>query len=70
MDRLKSQLVEKPLILSALVSFFKFCSYHMSCLLFLHGILQDFLVQVGFIEGQVYGITGWHHMIVVDDLKQ
>merc|ERR1719367_1158792 len=69
-DSLESQLVEKPLVLSTLVSFFEFCSYHKSCLLFLHWVLQDLLVQVGLVESQINGITSWHHMVVVDDLKE
>ena len=61
--------MEEPFVLSTLVSFFKLCSYHVPGLLFLHWILQDFLVQVGLVECQVHGIPGGHHMVVVNNLN-
>ena len=32
--------------------------------------LQGLLVQVGLVEGNVHGVAGGHHVVIVDDLSK
>ena len=41
----------------------------MACLLFLHGVLKDFLVQLVLVESNVNAVASGHQMIIVDNLQ-
>ena len=41
----------------------------MTCLLLLHGILQDLFVQVSLVEADVNAVASGHQVVVVDDLQ-
>ena len=69
-ENLEPQLLEEPLVLARLVALLKLGSDEETSLLFLHWILEDLLVKVGLVKANVDGVTGRHHVVVVDDLKQ
>ena len=68
MENLESQLGEEPFVLALLVSLFEFGADNMTSLLFLHGILEDFLVQLVFVQSNVNAVASGHQMVIVDDL--
>ena len=70
MENLESQLREEPFVLALLVSLFEFGADNMTSLLFLHGILEDFLVQLVFVQSNVDAVASGHQMVIVDDLQQ
>ena len=70
MENLESQLGEEPFVLALLVSLFEFGADNMTSLLFLHGILEDFLVQLVFVQSNVDAVASGHQMVIVDDLKE
>ena len=70
MENLESQLGEEPFVLAFLVSLFEFGADNMTSLLFLHGILEDFLVQLVFVQSNVDAVASGHQMVIVDDLQQ
>merc|ERR1712107_267111 len=67
---LESQLLEEPLVLAALVLLLELHSDHHTCLLFLHGVLQGLLVEVGLVEGELDGVPSRHHVVVVHHLQE
>ena len=67
MENLESQLREEPFVLALLVSFFEFGADNMTSLLFLHGILEDFLVQLVFVQSNVDAVASGHQMVIVND---
>ena len=67
MENLESQLREEPFVLALLVSLFEFGADNMTSLLFLHGILEDFLVQLVFVQSNVDAVASGHQMVIVDD---
>ena len=69
MENLESQLREEPFVLALLVSLFEFGADNMTSLLFLHGILEDFLVQLVFVQSNVDAVTSGR-MVIVDNLKE
>ena len=69
MENLESQLGEEPFVLAFLVSLFKFGTNNMTGLFLLHGIFEDFLVQLIFVKSNVNAVTCGHQMVVVDDLQ-
>merc|ERR1712018_978812 len=42
----------------------------MACLLFLHGVLKDFLVQLVLVESDVNAVASGHQVIIVDNLEE
>jgi hypothetical protein len=66
---LESQLLEEPLVFAGLVALLELGPDGETGLLLLHGIFQDLLVQVGFVEGNVDRVASWHQVVVIDDLK-
>lgn len=52
-----------------LVSFFKLGADKVTGFLLLHGVLEDFLVQLVLIEANVDAVASGHQVVVVDDLK-
>merc|ERR1719457_355984 len=67
---LEFELLEEPLALATLVSFFETgLDLHLHTLL-LFGILQAFLVEVSLVKRNVDNVSGWHDMVVVDHLKE
>merc|ERR1712156_1289768 len=42
----------------------------MAGLFLLHGIFEDFLVQLIFVKSNVYAVTSGHQMVIVDDLEE
>merc|ERR1719158_649219 len=67
---LELQLLEEPPVLSALVTVLELGPHHIPCLFLLHGVLQQFLVEVGLVETDVHGVASRHHVVVVDDLQE
>ena len=65
---LESQFREEPFVLALLVSLFKFGANDMAGFFLLHGIFEDFLVQLIFVKSNVYAVTSGHQMVIVDDL--
>ena len=66
---LESQLGEEPFVLAFLVPFFELGTDEMACLLFLHGVLKDFLVQLVLVESDVNAVASGHQVVIVDNLK-
>ena len=67
---LEAELLEEPLILSALVSVFKAHTDLETCLLAFNWVLQV-LHAVFTLEANFWNaVTSWHQMIVVDELKR
>ena len=67
---LEPQFREEPSVFAFLVPFFESGTDEMASLLLLHGVLQDFLVQVSLIEADVDAVASGHQVVVVDDLKR
>merc|ERR1719158_2388537 len=67
---LELQLLEEPPVLAALVTLLELGPHHVPCLFLLHGVLQQFLVEVGLVETDVHGVASRHHVVVVDDLQE
>ena len=65
---LESQFREEPFVLALLVSLFEFGADNMAGLFLLHGIFEDFLVQLIFVKSNIYAVTSGHQMVIVDDL--
>merc|ERR1712018_1023502 len=42
----------------------------MACLLFLHGVLKDFLVQLVLVESDVNAVASGHQVVIVDNLEE
>merc|ERR1719308_72257 len=69
-EKLKSQLLEEPLVLAGLVLLLELRSYHHTCFLFLHGVLKSLLVEVGLVERDLDSVPSRHHVIVVHHLQE
>merc|ERR1712019_294058 len=67
---LESQLLEKPLILTSLISFFKNLLDMSSGSLLLSGILQLFLVNNILVQLNINRVSGGEHVVVVDNLDE
>ena len=67
---LEPQFREEPSVFAFLVPFFESGTDEMASLLLLHGVLQDFLVQVSLIEADVDAVASGHQVVVVDDLQE
>jgi len=67
---LKSELLEEPLVLSGLVSLFEGLLDRGSCSSLLGGVLKGLLVDVLLVDGDVDRVSGWHNVVVVDDLDE
>ena len=66
---LEPQFREEPSVFAFLVTFFEPGTDEMASLLLLHGILQDFFVQVSLVKADVNTVASGHQVVVVDDLK-
>jgi len=62
--------LEEPLVLAGLVALLELGPDSKTGLLLLHGIFQDLLVQVGFVECDVDRVASGHHVVVIDHLKK
>ena len=69
-SHLEAQLLEKPFVLAGLVALFELCPDCEACLLLLHGVFQNLLVEVSLVEADIDGVTSGHQVVVVDDLKE
>ena len=67
---LEPQFREEPSVFAFLVTFFEPGTDEMASLLLLHGILQDFFVQVSLVKADVNAVASGHQVVVVDDLQQ
>ena len=66
---LEPQLLEEPFVFAGLVSLFELGPDCEPCLLLLHGVLENLLVQVSLVEPDVNGVASRHQVVVVDNLK-
>ena len=66
---LEPQFREEPSVFAFLVTFFEPGTDEMASLLLLHGILQDFFVQVSLVKADVNAVASGHQVVVVDDLQ-
>ena len=69
-NRLELQLLEEPLVLSGLVTFFQQQASVVTSSLPLWRFPQCLLVKCGLGEVDVDRVTGGHHVVVVHDLKK
>merc|ERR1712062_940152 len=67
---LESQLLEEPLVLTDVVSFFKFLFDFSASTSSLAAVLQHIFVDDGFVQSNIDTVSGGHQMVVVDDFDE
>lgn len=67
---LETELLEEPLVLSALVSVFEAHADLETCLLAFDWVFQVLNSVFAFETDFWNAVTGWHQVIVVDELKK